>query len=443
MRGGYMARPTDVQHSAEESTDSILPMMHLKPKEPFWRKKALRLAELFRTKWTGTNERGFLQFKNIFFSSRGVPDRPQSAADSAWNVKAVQPVLLYWQRTRDKDLTALFSQWMDTWVDAAAREERGKPAGVLPNAIHWPSGRVGGRGGKWWIPRIYGTKLYHWPSSVSAILETLVLTWHMTGDEAYLAPVRSMATLRLEHLKNPPEEDPTPGSRAWCAARARSVLGAVVKYKFLSGSTEFDELIAREAGGAYRTYRLTGDMTDLRKLFKRDARALSHNFPLYTSEVRYNDRVLVRPYRWFVVGEVAPETPYVSDMWTMSKLYSSVTGDLGAVRLFPLKAVRWLTSSRQIAALVQHADTVSLDARLFHFGDKPRPMAAEFYLLKPGTYTVSLARALNGKTVDDGPSVPDGPVVLKKTLVVRNHEDTRVEFVLPPGGLCALSIREE
>ena len=33
---------------------------------------------------------------------------------------------------------------MDTWVDAAERAERGKPAGIIPSAIHWPDGQAGG-----------------------------------------------------------------------------------------------------------------------------------------------------------------------------------------------------------------------------------------------------------------------------------------------------------
>ena len=51
-------------------------------------------------------------------------------------------------------MTRLMADWMSTWVDAAARDERGKPTGMLPTAIHWPDGRIGGLGEKWWMPVI-------------------------------------------------------------------------------------------------------------------------------------------------------------------------------------------------------------------------------------------------------------------------------------------------
>lgn len=43
-------------------------MMHLRPDDPVWKERALRLAELTGDRWTGRNERGFLQFKSIYFS---------------------------------------------------------------------------------------------------------------------------------------------------------------------------------------------------------------------------------------------------------------------------------------------------------------------------------------------------------------------------------------
>jgi hypothetical protein len=179
---------------------------------------------------------------------------------------------------------------------------------------------------------------------------------------------------------------------------------------------------------------LNGKMDRLVEAFRRDAWALSHDFPLYTSEVRYNDRVLVRPYRWFVVPGVAPDTPTASDMWTMSKLYSSVTGDLGTVRLFPLKPVRWLTSPCEIAALVDHADPSSLRAQLFHFGEKPRKLAARLFLLKPGAYTVELTARARDK---DEP----GRRIDRKTLEVKQDGEPRVDLELPPRQLCEFVIR--
>ena len=76
---------------------------------------------------------------------------------------------------------------MDTWVDAAARSERGKPAGIIPTAIHWPDGGIGGVGPNWWDPRNHGEyTLYLYPSAMDLMTHTLLLTHHMTGQAKYL-----------------------------------------------------------------------------------------------------------------------------------------------------------------------------------------------------------------------------------------------------------------
>jgi hypothetical protein len=109
---------------------------------------------------------------------------------------------------------------MDTWVDAASRAERGKPIGIIPSAIHWPDGRVGGLGPDWWDPRNHGEyTLYLFPSAMSLMTHSLLLTYYMTGQEKYLEPIRSMAEIRLKYLNAPPETTPAAGTESWCASR--------------------------------------------------------------------------------------------------------------------------------------------------------------------------------------------------------------------------------
>ncbi len=131
MQQGYTTQMSDVEHTAEDSADAITPMMHLDPDNPEWQARARRLAELMQTRWTGRNERGFLQFKSTYFTAEQVDPDPRRACDTVYHPRTVQPALLLWQRTRDPQLTALFSAWMDTWVDATARAEHGKPAGIV------------------------------------------------------------------------------------------------------------------------------------------------------------------------------------------------------------------------------------------------------------------------------------------------------------------------
>jgi len=295
MTAGYTSRMSDVEHTAEDSADVITPMMHLDAGNPRWKSRALRMAELMEKRWTGKNDRGQLQFKSTYFTAERIDQDPQRACDTVYHPRAVQPALLYWQRTGDKRLGALLTAWMDTWVEATARAGRGKPAGIIPSAIHWPDGAIGGLGKDWWDPRNHGeATLYEWPSAASMMCDTLLLCWHMTGDRRYLRPLRSMAAIRLRWLKRPPPRPPAPGTEAWCAEKLGFLSATLAKYRLLSASGDFDELLGRD----HRAYMISGpggDRTALVAGLRNSAEALRVNFEGYTSEVRYTDRVLRFP----------------------------------------------------------------------------------------------------------------------------------------------------
>lgn len=426
---GYMTRMSDVEHSAEDSSDAMTPMMHLDPDNELWQKRACRLAELMERVWTGRNERGFLQFKSTYFSADRVDPSPVRACDTVYHPRAVQPALLCWQRTGDESLGKLFSAWMNTWVDTAARAERGKPAGVIPSAIHWPDGRVGGLGNDWWDPRNHGeTTLYEWPSALTLMTHTLLLTYHMTGDAKYLEPIRSMAETRLKYLKSPPKEEPEAGTEAWCASQL-DMTGVLAKYRFLTGSSDFDELLAKE-NAPYVGFRLSGKRERLIEALKQNAEALRLNFEGYTSEVRYTDRVLRFP-SLFRKGAMFEESSNAVRSPNPGLLYSTATGDPGDAGYFPLNAVRWLTPPREIAALVTQSGRQSFEAELFHFGEEQRELAAELYFLTPGEYLFELASA-DGEMTER---------VREANFVVRGAR-TRISFVLPPQRLCVLTVRK-
>jgi hypothetical protein len=427
MRLGYTTRMSDVEHTAEDSADAITPMMHIDPDNPDWSRRALRLAELMETLWTGRNERGFLQFKSTYFTAEKVDLTPARACDTVYHARVIQPALLYWQRTRDPKLTRLVSTWMDTWVDAAARAERGKPAGIIPSAIHWPDGRVGGLDPNWWDPRNHREyTLYLFPSAMGMMTHTLLLAHHMTGEEKYLEPVRSMAKIRLDYLNSPPRQNPTPGSEAWCAARLGSLAEVVAKYTFLTDGHDFDALLSRETS-PYMRHRLDGGREPLVAALRENAEALRINFPGYTSEVRYTDRVLRFPTLFSPDGITGEAVPAVR-VPNPALLYSSVTGDPGTPEYFPLNAVRWLTPPREIAVLVTDSNADGLTAEMFHFGHDDRPMGTEFFLLKPGTYILTL-------TADESPEQSQ-----TQEIIVTGPR-TRVDFTLPAQRLSLLRVK--
>ena len=422
MKEGFTSRMTDVEHSNEDTTDTILPLMHLRPDDPLWKGRALRLAELMRERWTGRNERGFLQFKSIYFNVERVDEDPGRAFDTVFHPSVIQPVLLYWQRTGDRELGKLFCDWLKVWVDGTARADQGKPAGVLPSVIHWPDGAVAKQGRPWFEPFDTGhnDRLYNWPSAARLMTSTMLLAWHMSRDERYLQPIRSMAAIRLKHFT--PRTNADPGSEAWAAAKMDSFLAdTLAKYRFLSGDTQYDRLLQTDASG-YVQFRLSGETRPLFNALRRNAEAFRSNWEAYTAEMRWTDRVIsfTRNYLQHL-PEPAPPGP-APDI-----LYSSATGDPGNPLVFPLNAVRWLTQPREIAALVTQSAPSRFEAELFHFGKQTRRLGAELYLLSPGRYEVRLVEKKSNREI-------------QRDRITVEGQRTRINLELPAEKLCALRV---
>lgn len=439
LAGGYHSRMMDVEHTAEDVSDALTPMMFLAPENPDWTRRVLRLADLMENLWTGRNERGFLQFKSTYFTSEKVDLAPARACDTVYHPRALQPLLLYWQRSGDPRIGKLITDWMRTWVDAAARAERGKPAGILPTAIHWPGGGVGGVGENWWRPENYGTPLYDFPSAMSLLLNTLVLTSHMTGDRSFLEPLRTMAAARLEWIRAGRPDAPA-GSRAWCAARLDSMGGVVAKYRFVTGDGSFDDLLREERGVPYVQYRLAGlPAPDLRleEALQELAAVVRINFPAYTQEVRYTDRVMRFPVLYqpgWILEKGVPTSIIEAGVMAMgfnrlSLLYNTATGDPGDPLYFPLNGVRWRTAPREIAALVDESKPNRFSARLHHFGAGERPVGAELLLLRPGEYRFALRDAKAARAVQQG-SFTIAPGA--RTLAFRLPAQTEHMLVVEP-----------
>lgn len=422
MAEGYTDRVYDVEHTAEDLADALTPMMHLEPANPDWTRRALRLHELMQSLWMGTNERGHLQFKSTYFSVDDIDLAPNRACDTVYHARAAQPLLLYWQRTGDPELTIHFRKWMAAWADATARAERGKPAGIMPSAIHWPDGRIGGVGERWWDPENHDRDpLYVWPSAMSMMVDTMLQTHIATGDDAYLEPIRSMAAIYAAHLDGAHGEA-EPGNLAWCAPRLALIMPSLAKYTLLTGADEFVPLIER-AGGAYARARLSGAFVPIEEALIDNAASLRINFEGYTSEVRYTDRVLRFPAMYGGEGPRLAEPAAPIGTPDPSLLYSTATGDPGSALYFPANAVRWKTPPRRIAALVTQATRDAFAAELFHFGDAPRAMAAEFFMLRPGRYTLALGDVTRTFSVDGASAV--------------------VAFSVPPKTLVTLTVSRE
>jgi hypothetical protein len=383
LAAGYTSQLTDVEHSAEETADTLTPMLHAAPEDPEWTQRTRRLLALADAAWWGRNERGGWQFKHIDFNHERVGPNAARAYDTGYHVRAVQPVLLLWQRTADPALAAPLTRWLRTWADAALGTDNGKPAGIVPAALHWPSGRVGSVERGWVGPNLAGDameELYSWPGyPVSNLTAALLQAQVLTGENIFLEPLMKMAELRRAHLAAGNRDGP-PGSAAWAAHRLPAVINdALAKWRQLTGDPRFDDLLRADASG-YVRFILGGDEAALASALAGTAQTLSVNWPMFTTEVRYTDRVLSFPHAW--PRTVATGLARVD----AALLYSTVTGDPGRVETFPLNGVRWHTLPRDIAVRVVDNRRDRFRAEFFHFGAEPRPLAATLFTLAPGRY---------------------------------------------------------
>ncbi len=440
LKGGFNTEIMDVEHAAEDTTDNLVPLMVLEPENEKWRQWGLRMGDFMSDVWTGRNESNQLQFKSFYFSATETAPQPQRALDVIANVGALHPALLAWQRSGEEELGELICDWLDTWVDATARSEGGKPAGILPASIRWPDGNVAGAEDKWWEPIKPGGYMhsyYLWPSVITEMTDALMLAHVMSGEESYLAPLRSMAAIRLEYLKNPSAEELKPGTLPWCAVQlaprqnANSNTGGLVKtlarFKSLTGTDEFDELIARE-GSEFVIQATEAGRRELEAALRESLGALRVNFPGFTSEVRSTDRG-VRFVQFLSEDYAFDEYKGVTQP-KHELLYRMVTGDTNAPR-FPQMAVRWLTPPHDMAVLVTGAGTSHFTAELFHFGEQAREMSAELRQLHPGVYQASLIVAGEPQTLD------------QDIVVVERGRTAILPFRLPPRVLATLRLEAE
>ena len=88
LSGGYTDRLTDVEHSAEETGDTLTSILLLQPDNTTYRDWAANtIPHLALRLWTGVNEKGGLQFRSTYFTSEKVSGNMLLACDTAYHTR--------------------------------------------------------------------------------------------------------------------------------------------------------------------------------------------------------------------------------------------------------------------------------------------------------------------------------------------------------------------
>ncbi len=422
IKNGFWGGIMDVEHVAEYTADTQPAMIFIDYGEPSYYERNLEAARHIRDVLTGVNERGMRQFKSTDIGGNGVGDVPEHQADVPYDARPMKAVMwLTW--AGNPTARKLFLDWADTWADAAMSQEGGKPVGVIPPAIWYPSGTIVRPSGSWWDPRL-GFKYFNWPFSTFMTFDTLNCAYYFTNDPKYLIPLRQT----LDLVWSAPAIDPesvAPGSREWVTAMLQEyslIWQSMPGYRWVSGDHSYDDnLLAashsdekRVATKAYTRYLIDHDLTAFTAAMEALAEERRYNFELQTREVLATDRAGV----------------------PIDDLFGAYTGaarrwsDMG----LPSCAVTWVTEDTDFAALVRTADDHRLKLTVHSFKDRPARLGMRLWQLVRGRY--ELVSGPEGET-------PSGLRVVEstsRTFDLRHRGQT--EFIeVPPGKSCAVDIR--
>lgn len=417
MSLGYTTALNDVEHTSEEYADPLTCMLNMQPNNPVWAKRTMRVFQYIKNDWSGINKRGQLQFKSTYFTSERIDLSPKRACDSPYHTRLVQPLMLLWLRNGDKELGGFLKNWLRTWVKAAFTEEGGKPYGIMPAAIHWPSGKPMGTGKNWWQPENYHTALYDYPSQQASMYECMLQAYYISREESFLKPIKFAADQLLEGKGSDFADSYQTGSFEWALAKVKGTVAQILfKYKTITGDDSYDRLIQKQGVG-YEKYLFDKDINQLTSSLKGIQKALSLPPEFYTTEVRWTDRLFAfsKNYLNNILEKPIPG-------FKSATLFSTLTGSIGDFKILPVFGVKWMTPPKDLAVLVNANTGSEFRAELYHFGNAKRKMGAKFYNLEPGKYDLHL----NDKVI---------PFEL-------NKPGDEVPFELPPGQLVNMIVKQ-
>lgn len=368
---GYAKTPSDVEHSSEFISDTA-PLMVLYTDEAEYVDRLAHSANYFRNLWTGYNNHGNRFFKSAWFSSTEIQTEPPKNRDVAYNTRAVKAVRYYAWKTQHEPTIKALTEWADAWYEASQRTDKGKPIGLFPASIEYPTGNFNGSGDNWYTANMYWA-YFDW-SGAHALLDQLLFTWTITGNEKYLKPIIQHLELvkrfktSLKNPNNPFKE----GTEQWAAYKLGTSEGfwnVIGTWRLLTENNSYDDLIL-EHGTPYIRYRLTGNEEYLVEGMQPYLDFIRYNEPMFTSEVIHTDRVFIKE------GGVREA----------GILQAMVTGYGITEGASPYVAVSWEEASRDLTFLVTHSDSTSLDVELYSFSDVPEKVTMRLWQLRPGSY---------------------------------------------------------
>lgn len=381
VKNGYAKKPSDVEHSSEFISDTA-PLMVLYNDDPVYADRLAYSSDYFQNLWTGYNTNGNRFFKSAWFSSSEVEMEDPKNRDVSYNARAAKAVRYYSWKTNDSDTKTALIEWADSWLNISKSTQKGKPEGIIPPSVEYPSEDINGNEPTWYLANMYWD-YFDWSGS-NAILDQLLFTWTFTGDDKYLEPLIQHLDLlvkykdELDRDSNPYEE----GSEGWATyifGNKSQFWNVVENWRLLSGNTAYDDLIL-EHGSDLIKYRITKNEKYLVEAMKPYLETVRVNVPMLTSEVIHTDRVFIKD-------------PGVREAGILQGMITGFGADESSS---PYIAVSWEKASRDLTFLVTDSDSTHLNIDMYSFSESSESTTMRIWQLKKGSYQV--LKKVNGKT---------------------------------------------
>ena len=404
---GYSKRAIDVEHAAEFIADTA-PAMAIYSDDPEYTHRLRPSARYFETLWTEKTLAGNRFFRSAWFSSTEVKTEPPKNRDLEYNTRAVKAIRYLAWKTGDPKVIRLLHEWSQAWVRAANRTDKGKPKGLIPASVRFPDEAINGDEPTWYKANMFWP-YYDWDAHVgSMMLDQLLFTYTLTGDEDLLQPLMAALDLVKAHEAantfSSNREFLEPGSSVWAATKLRkndAFWSVVEQWRLVTGDTRYDELMLRY-GTPYARFRLTGDERYLLNGLQQLLESVRYNTPMLTSEVLHTDRVY------------APGADHLKAM---------LTGDGMPESMSPYYAVSWEGTDDTFTALVTETRSDRLGVQVFSHAEAERTINIRLWQLDPGSYRIK--RQAEGKHTEES------------TVIVKGRGQ-RISILLPPRRLLTL-----
>lgn len=424
LENGFAKVVDDVEHTAELMRDTHPAMFLIAYGDPEYVERSMISMQQFDKVWTAVTPMGHRHFKSCYFSATEVLESAPVDVDVPLNARALLPGLWAAWYNRNPNLIRYFAEWADAWVADAKRMDSGKPYGVFPAAVRFSDDAIGAYSGKWYDPQL-PYSYYQWQSvgHVSELHSFLVGMYPMTGNADYLEVLNDHYLMIKQTLAvGQDPENSVAGSPDWSkmillnggigsSPHENPLMNVFSLSDRVTGARRYDDLVGRY-GQAYNRYFITRKEHIVLNGLDSLLDVLRHNWPLFTSEVKYTDRV-------YVPG---------SDL-----LMGMYTGHVGSGFEYPAMVATWGNTGSDVSVFVRAGDHRSAKVSLYNQGE-PRAVKMRTWQLEPGIYR--LETGIDEK--DDG----EIRQVLTSELITLNERVNDVRLHVPASTRFAVRLEQ-